>query len=85
MIAQRKNVSGCCVCKQRVLLTTTTTSSIPAVVAILIRHCLLLLPPPPLHACRTPEFEFELEEAEPGVMVDERDRTGVIGSGIPEA
>lgn len=31
----------------------------------------------------SPEFEFE--EDEPGVMVDDRDRTGVIASCIPEA
>lgn len=44
--------------------------------------------PPPREVARlnrgvvSPEIEFE--EDEPGVMVDERDRTGVIGSCIPE-
>lgn len=51
---------------------------------------LLLMDPPmgvvtPSRGVVSPEFEFEFEEAEPGVIVDERDRTGVIGSCIPEA
>lgn len=49
---------------------------------------LMELIPPPREVARlnrgvvSPRFEFE--EDEPGVMVDERDRTGVIGSCIPE-